>query len=296
MFELLAEVEGRVHGKSPEEVHFHEVGAVDSIVDIIGACIGFDYFGADRIISNRLNLGGGTVKTDHGELAVPPPAVSELIVGIPVFGDNSGFELTTPTGALIVRTFADEFGPMPAMVIEKTGYGAGTRDIKGRANVLKIYLGETETGYLTDTVTMLETQIDDMTPEAFGYLMERLFDIPVLDAYYTPVQMKKNRPGILLTVIQKPENTPTTLDVIFRNSTTLGVRRRETGRYILERVSASVKTKYGEISVKVSARSDYSPMIAPEYEDCNKAAQKHNVSLQDVHLEAINEYKKREGK
>ncbi len=296
MFHALAEVEAAVHGKTIEEVHFHEVGAVDSIVDIIGVCICIDYLKPEKIISSKVNLGSGYVNTAHGKLPVPPPAVSALVQGMPVFTDDSGVELTTPTGALVLKTFADEFGPMPVMNISATGYGAGSRDLPGKPNILRIFSGETEAGDGIDIsrVNQLETQVDDMTGEALGYLREVLSAAGALDVVYIPAQMKKDRPATLIKIVVKDDNTQEVLRALFDNSSTLGVRVAEQTRYELKREFVKVNTSFGQIQMKVSKRPGGKLAASPEYEDCRAAALKHGVSLLEVQQEALKKYNEQE--
>jgi uncharacterized protein (TIGR00299 family) protein len=298
MFRLLAKAEAFVHKKKMEEIHFHEVGALDSIIDIVGSCIAFDYFGADRIVCWKTNLGGGFVNTSHGKLSVPPPAVAELCKGIPVFSDGSEMELTTPTGALILRSFVTDFASMPPIKLERMGCGAGTREIGSQPNMLRIFLGETENppAIKSDKISVLETEIDDMQGENFGHIMDRLFALPVLDVFFIPVQMKKNRPGTLLTVLVEPNLLNKAAELILKETTTFGVRFHETSRIILERKSIDVQTSLGNIRVKLGIFGDDIIKASPEYEDCRNAAIKHNVPLKDVQAEALNKYYEQEKK
>lgn len=298
MFRLLAQTEANVHGKKIEEVHFHEVGAVDSIIDIAGACIAFDYFSPDKVFCTKINLGGGFVNTAHGKLAVPPPAVAELSKGLPVFSDGTDSELTTPTGALILRSFVTDFKPMPAMRLIRTGCGAGTKELQGKANMLRILLGESddEAEYGAEKITILETEIDDMPAENFGHLMEQLFALPVLDVFFTPVQMKKNRPGTLITVLIEPDKAKRTAEFILKNTTTFGVRYYEALRLILDRKIESVETEYGPIRIKIGTLGQNIKKISPEFEDCRKAALEHGVSLNEVQTEALKKHNELEKK
>jgi uncharacterized protein (TIGR00299 family) protein len=298
MFRLLAEAEAHVHGKKIEEVHFHEVGALDSIIDIVGACIAFDYFSPSKVICGKINLGSGFVNTAHGRLAVPPPAVAELSKGLPIFSDGTDMELTTPTGALILRSFVTDFQPMPAMKLLKTGCGAGTKELQGKANMLRIFLGESEetVDNNIEKITVLETEIDDMPAENFGHLMDQLIALPVLDVFFTPVQMKKNRPGTLITVLTEPESAKHTAEIILKNTTTFGVRYYEALRLKLDRKIEEVETDYGMIRIKTGAFGHDNKKISPEFEDCSKAAMKHGVPLNDVQTEAVKKYNEREKK
>lgn len=295
MFDTLATVEAAVHNTTKEKIHFHEVGAIDSIIDIISACIGFDYFSPQQVISTPVNLGSGKVKTAHGLLPVPPPAVVELVKGISTYGDDSGYELTTPTGALILKTFVDSFSQMPIIKSERIGYGAGTREIEGKPNLLRMILGETEASEnsLEDKVYIIETEVDDMTGEALGYLMDRTLEAGALDVYYTNIQMKKNRPGILITILSKEENLTALKNILFNETTTLGLRIRQSERVILKREIVKVKTVYGDINVKVANTPDGNIKIGPEYEDCAKAALQNKVPLKKVYEEVIESFNKR---
>lgn len=298
MFRLLAQTEANVHGKKIEEIHFHEVGAVDSIIDIVGACIAFDYFSPDKVVCTNINLGGGFVNTSHGKLAVPPPAVAELSKGLPVFSDGTDSELTTPTGALILRSFVTDFEPLPAMKLLKTGCGAGTKELPGKANMLRILLGESgdEAEHGTEKITVLETEIDDMPAENFGHLMEQLFALPVLDVFFTPVQMKKNRPGTLITVLTEQDKAKRTAEFILKNTTTFGVRYYDARRLILDRKIENVETVYGPIRIKIGTLGQDIKKISPEFEDCRKAAIEHGVSLNEVQTEALKKYNELEKK
>lgn len=298
MFSLLAEAESVVHGVQVDKIHFHEVGALDSIIDIVGSCIAFDYFNAEKVICGKINLGGGFVNTSHGRLAVPPPAVTELCKGLPVFSDGSDMELTTPTGALIIRSFVTDFAPMPLMKLEKTGCGAGTREIAGHPNMLRIMLGEQDDSErnISEKITVLETEIDDMPAENFGYIMDKLLALPVLDVFFTPVHMKKNRPGTLITVLIEPHLTSKAAELMLRETSTFGVRHYETSRIILKRETVNIDTKYGKIAVKRGFLENKFIKASPEYEDCIKAAIKHNVPLREVQAEALRIFKEQENK
>jgi uncharacterized protein (TIGR00299 family) protein len=288
VFLRLGEAEAKVHGCKQNEVHFHEVGAVDSIVDIVGAMVGLKSMGVEQVLSSPLNLGKGLVRTDHGILPVPAPATAELVKNIPVYSGEVDAELTTPTGAAIITTIASYFGNIPLLNIEKVGYGAGSMDLKA-PNVLRVLLGETSEfslEYKQEYVTVIETNIDDMNPELYDHIMSKLFNIGALDVFLTPVYMKKNRPGVLLTVFTSKERVDQMLKVIFEESTTLGVRIAETHRISLPRTIETVITKYGEIRIKVAQSNAKVVNAIPEYEDCRKAAVEHNVTLSQVYTEA----------
>jgi len=286
LFRRLAEAEGAVHGTSPESVHFHEVGAVDSIVDIVGGVIALRWLAADRFVSSPLNVGSGTVKMDHGTFPVPPPATARLVSGVPVYGAGEG-ELLTPTGALLVTAHATEYGPLPPMTIEATGCGAGSREIAGRPNVLRLIRGEDTRSADGDRVLVLETEVDDAAPQLLGPLVERLLTEGALDAFLTPVQMKKGRPGILVTVLAPPARRAAIEELLFRETTTLGVRRQEWDRTVLERETATVETAYGPIRVKIGRRGSTVYNAWPEFEDCQRAAADSKVAVKQVLAEAL---------
>ncbi len=292
IFGRLAEAEGAVHGISPEKVHFHEVGAVDAIVDIVGTCLGLDYLGVEEFFCSPLPLGGGTVKAAHGRLPVPVPAVVKLweMAGAEIYDNGIEFELVTPTGAAIATTLAKSY-EMPPMRVLKVGLGAGTKDLT-IPNILRIWLGEMEENK-GDVVEVLETQIDDINPQAIGYLFERLLAAGALDVFSQPVTMKKSRSGLLLTVICSPENRPVCEELIFSETTTLGIRRSRQQRNILNRKIQEVNTNYGKIRVKVAYRDSLSNPITvqPEYEDCAEIARKHNIPWRTVHEIALGAWK-----
>lgn len=289
IFKTIAVAEGKIHGISADKVHFHEVGAMDSIIDIVGAAIAVTSLKPDRIISSPIPLGSGWANTMHGTLPIPAPATLEILRGVPLAESDATFELTTPTGAAIVKTLASGFGPMPAITIERVGYGAGKKDFKKRANVLRLAIGSAGarsgagvSGANGDEVTVLETNIDDMTPQAAGFLMERLFDAGALDVFFTPVQMKKSRPGVLLTALSKEEDAEKLIDIIFTQSPSIGVRAHAALRRCLERKIISVKTVYGTARVKVSYLEGKAVSVQPEYDDCRALAIKKNAALKDV--------------
>jgi hypothetical protein len=281
LFRRLAEAEAAVHGTSPEKVHFHEVGALDSIVDIVGGVIALGWLGADRFASSPLNVGSGTVTMDHGTFPVPPPATARLVIGVPVYGEGQG-ELLTPTGALLVTAHASEFGPLPPLTIEKTGHGAGTRETPGRPNVLRLIVGEEAVASGEERVLVLETEIDDASPQLLGPLVEHLLGAGALDAYFTPVQMKKGRPGVLVTVLSEPGQREALEEILFRETTTLGVRRTEWARTVLEREIATVDTAFGPIRVKIGRRGGTVYNVWPEFDDCQRVAEEKKVAVKRV--------------
>jgi uncharacterized protein (TIGR00299 family) protein len=282
IFRRLGEVEAKVHGVPVERVHFHEVGAVDSIADIVGACLGFHLLGVRELHCSALNLGSGTVNTEHGILPVPAPATAALLAGVPVYARGPEMELTTPTGAAVVVTLANRFGPMPPMKIRATGYGAGDRDFPSQANVLRVLLGERIGAPEAATVAVIEANIDDASPELLGYAMERLLDAGALDVTLSPLMMKKNRPATLLTVLARAEHQEELARVIFAETTTLGLRIHTAERRVQARRIVEVETRYGKVRMKVAEGGNY----APEYEDCRRLAREAGVPLKQVLAEA----------
>jgi uncharacterized protein (TIGR00299 family) protein len=290
LFVRLAEAEAAVHGTSPERVHFHEVGAVDSIVDIVGGVLALRWLEADRFVSSPLNVGSGTVKMAHGTFPVPPPATARLVAGVPVYGEGEG-ELLTPTGALLVTAHATDYGPLPPMRIERTGHGAGSREIEGRPNVLRVLVGEEAGVGSGDRVLVLETEIDDASPQLLGPLLDRLLGVGALDAFFTPVQMKKGRPGVLVTVVAPPERRGAVEELLFRETTTLGIRHQEWERTVLEREIATVDTAYGPIRVKIGRRDGTVYNAGPEFDDCQRAAAEKGVPVKQVLAEALSAWR-----
>lgn len=287
IFTIIAEAEGKVHGISAEDVHFHEIGAIDSIVDIVGGAVAFDSLKIDRVVSSPVPLGGGFAETLHGRLPVPGPATLEILSGVPTAETEILLEITTPTGAAIVKALAEKFGPFPKMRIEKTGYGAGTKDLKIIPNLLRAVLGEEESGQKENALKperliVLETNIDDMSPQVAGYLMEKLLSAGALDVFYTPIQMKKNRPGVLLNVLTNEERKDGLLEIVFTESTSIGLRAYPVERYCLERKMTEVDTPYGVVRVKVSFRDGKAVNIQPEYEDCKRLAEEKRAALKAV--------------
>lgn len=283
VFQNLAEAEAKVHSTTPEKIHFHEVGALDAIVDIVGTVIGLELLVVDKIIASPINTGEGFVECEHGTIPIPAPATAELLQGIPVKSNGIQAELATPTGAAILKTLADGFGSLPEMHISSTGYGAGSRDLE-IPNLLRLFIGEAEkTDLLSDTVRLIETNIDDMNPEFYDYLMERLFDAGALDIWLTSVLMKKTRPGILLSVLCEPEKAMDISGIILSETTTLGVRYRDLQRTKLQRKSVMVQTSFGEVQVKVAMLNGSMRTVSPEYEECKKIAKDNNIPLQQVY-------------
>jgi pyridinium-3,5-bisthiocarboxylic acid mononucleotide nickel chelatase len=293
IFQRIGEAESKIHNIPIESVHFHEIGAIDSIVDIVGACVAFDALKIERIISSPLHVGSGTFQCAHGTYPVPGPATAELLKGVPIYSKDIEGELVTPTGAAIISTLAESYGPAPMMRIEKIGYGAGTRDYPKFPNTLRAIIGELEedADRTPTTVTVIEANIDDLNAQVFGYLMEKALAAGALDIFYTPAQMKKNRPGVLLTLLCEPADRERMCDLIFRETTTLGVRYRNEHREILTREFSAVETEYGPIRIKVSRAKDGRVMnVSPEFEDCRAAAEKNGVGLRDAQTAALKAY------
>lgn len=294
IFEALGAAEAKIHNVPVEQVHFHEVGAVDAIVDIVCAAVGVEALGVDEIICSPLNVGGGVVKCAHGTFPVPAPATVELLKDAPVYSSGVQAELVTPTGAAIVRTLARRFAAFPALKIAKSGYGAGSRDFAGHPNVVRLTVGEADSRLAaqtaSETLTVLEANLDDLNPQVFGYVMDRLLEEGALDAFAMPVQMKKNRPGTLLTVLCKPEDAGRLTQLIFTESTTLGVRRRDEVRQTLARRWENVRTHWGEVRIKIASMNGTVTNYAPEYEDCRRIAAEHRVPLKTVMQEATQVY------
>jgi pyridinium-3,5-bisthiocarboxylic acid mononucleotide nickel chelatase len=283
IFTRLAEAEARVHNEPVEHVHFHEVGALDAIVDIVGAAICFDLLKIDRFVCSPLHVGSGTIEMAHGRFPVPPPAVAELLKGVPFYSTDIPGELLTPTGAAIITTVCKEFGPIPEMLAEVIGYGAGTRQYKDFPNVLRVLLGQTEVKGTTDArLLMIETNIDDLSPQILGHVMDRAFELGALDCYFTPVQMKKNRPGVLVSILCEGRAEEEFLDLLFTETTTLGVRRYEVERRALERSMTRVETQYGPIDVKVAHFNGRVVNEMPEFEQVRAAATKAGVAVKVV--------------
>ena len=298
IFEALGAAEAKIHDTDIEKIHFHEVGAVDAMVDIVCAAVGAEALGVDEIVCSPLNVGGGTVKCAHGILPVPAPATLELLRNAPVYSSGVQFELVTPTGAAIVKKLVKRFTPFPRMKVEKTGYGAGTRDFAGHANVVRLTVGEAQpelsADITTDTVTVLEANLDDLNPQVFGYVMDRLLEEGALDAFGIPVQMKKNRPGMLLTVLCRAEDASKLTHLIFTETSTLGVRRREERRQTLAREWVTVETRWGDVRLKVASINGTVTNYAPEYEDCRRIAADRRVPLKSVMQEALQLYMNRQ--
>ena len=282
VFQKLGEAEAEVHQVPIEKVHFHEVGAADSIADIVGACVGLDSLNVATLICSPLNVGSGTVKTEHGLLPVPAPATARLLAGVPVFSHGPAMELTTPTGAALAVTLAASFGALPPMTIRGSGYGAGGHDFKDQANVLRATLGEATSPAESVPVTMIEANIDDLNPQVLAWAAERLMDSGALDVTLHPIFMKKGRPGNLLQVIARPEDRDSLAQIIFAETTTLGVRMYAADRRVQVRSFVDVDTAYGPVRIKVTQEGYY----APEFEDCRRLAAQSGVALKHIIAEA----------
>ncbi len=282
IFEELASVEGRIHDRRPEEVHFHEIGAVDSIIDIVGTVYGIERLAIGSLFVSSIPLGSGFIRSAHGRIPIPAPATVALLKGVPVFDSGVSHEMVTPTGAALVKGLACSFGPMPPMVIQKIGYGVGNSDLSDRPNLLRILIGSDQTKEMVETVAMLETNLDDSSPEWLGYLMERLFDAGALDVVFCPVHMKKSRPGVQVQVMSQPSQRDSLMGILFRESGTLGVRFRYSQRKILNRAMAEVDSPWGKIKVKKVMSKDGSQFLLPEYEACREIALKNNCPLREI--------------
>ncbi len=285
VFQRLGEAEAAAHGVPIDKVHFHEVGAVDSICDIAGACTALALLGIERVTCSALNTGSGTVETEHGELPIPAPATAKLLEGTPTYARGPRLELTTPTGAALAVTLASSFGPPPAMTLGRSGFGAGDKDFKEHANVLRVMLGESATAPESLTVTVLEANLDDASPQILAYALDRLLTQGALDATLTPLIMKKGRPGVLLRVIARPEDQEALCAVIFAETSTLGLRLHTAERRVLAREISQVATTVGPVRIKASEHG-----FAPEYEDCRKLAEATGTPLKRILAEASAAY------
>lgn len=292
IFTRLGEAEAKVHGTTIRKVHFHEVGAVDSIADIVGSAIGLDLLGVDRIACSPIPTGTGHVTIAHGRVGIPAPATAELLTGIPLENSAIECELTTPTGAAIAATVVDEFGPLPAMTITAIGYGAGTRELESQANVLRVMVGTTPESQPSDQVWVLETNLDDVAGEVIGHCTTLLAEAGSLDVYTTAIQMKKNRPGIKISVLCQASDIGKLEKILFRETATLGIRRWPASRHKLDRRPHDVETQWGRIAGKLATLSDGSTSFSPEYESCRKVAETSNVPLKQIYDAARNAWGK----
>jgi hypothetical protein len=293
LFRRLAEVEASMHQVPVEQVHLHEVGALDSIVDIVGAVFAFEWLAPDRVVASPLNVGRGTVRMAHGVLPVPAPATAKLLEGVPIYSSGPEMEMVTPTGALLVTGYAREFGVLPAMRLDRIGYGAGDRDPVGQPNVLRAMLGTADAQAMVERVLVIQCEIDDMNPQIFGVVMDRLLAAGALDVYYAPIQMKKNRPGTLVTVIGRPRDRDTLAALLFRESTTIGLRYQELDRERLDRESMTVETPLGPVRIKIARQNGEVVNAAPEFDDCARLARERQVPVKDVQAIAMKAYLER---
>lgn len=292
IFSRLAQAEARVHNQPVEKIHFHEVGAVDAIIDVCGAAIGFDLLGIEQFISSPLRVGFGMAEMAHGRFPIPPPAVAELLKDRPIYAGDVDGEFVTPTGAAIISTVCERFENLPAMKVTVSAYGAGTRNPKGFPNAIRLLIGEIETASGQDeTLLMIETNIDDMSPQLFGHVMDRAFELGALDCYLTSTQMKKNRPGVLLSILCRPPERERFMKMLFAETTTIGARTYEVTRRALARQSVRVETQFGPIDVKVARAHNGSVNAMPEFEQCRVAAIKASVPLRRVQEAAREAYR-----
>jgi uncharacterized protein (TIGR00299 family) protein len=289
LFRRLAEAEAAIHGTSVEVVHLHEVGALDSIIDIVGTVYALEALGVDRVVASPLNVGGGSVRSAHGLLPVPAPATVRLLEGAPIYSGTQKVELVTPTGALLVTAYAESFGAIPEMRLRQVGYGAGSRDFSDTPNVLRVLIGDADQSQAR-AVVVIEAEIDDMNPQIFGMLMDRLLADGALDVFYTAIQMKKNRPGTLLTIVASPSSREQLTSTVFRETTTIGVRYREMARECLHRDSVTVNTPFGAVRIKVSRRHGEILNASPEFDDCIRIAAASGRPVKDVQAAAMKAY------
>jgi len=315
IFTKLAEAEAKVHGIAIEKVHFHEVGAMDAIIDVVGVCVGFEILGIEKFACSKIHVGSGFVKMAHGKFPVPPPAVVELLKNIPIYSTEIEGELITPTGAAIIATVCEEFGQIPEMKIEQTGYGAGTREYENFPNVLRLFLGEIEPSRhkdereenypqintdeirlktkdqrpKTEDLILLETNIDDLSPQILGFVMERAFELGALDCWFTPIQMKKNRPATMVSILCEEEKRETLSELLYTETTTLGIRVRKIERNCLPREIVKVETKFGEVAVKIARYGEKIVNAKPEYEQIREIALQSKKTLREIEREVLEE-------
>lgn len=298
IFRRLGEAEARIHNVPVEQIHFHEVGAVDAIIDIVGACIGFELLSLERFVCSPLNVGGGTVKAAHGAMPVPAPATADLLRNAPTYSSGIERELATPTGAAILTTVCNEFGAQPRMRVSAIGYGAGLAELTEQANVLRLFVGDavegSETAAWDEEIAVIEANLDDMNPQIYGYFLEKALEAGALDVYTVPVQMKKNRPGTLLTVLCKANDADAMMKLIFSETTTIGARAYTARRRTLERESVTVETPFGPVRMKLARWNGRVLNAAPEYDDCRRIATEKNVPLKQVISGAMLEFEKQQ--
>ena len=287
IFLKLGEAEAKVHGSTLQKVHFHEVGAADSICDIVGVAAALDYLGIERLCASPVPTGHGQITIAHGTVNIPAPATAELLAGIPIRHCNIEAELTTPTGAAILKTLCTSFGPLPSMSIDKIGYGAGTRDLQGQANILRILIGHTSDSTPTESIAVMETQVDDMTGEELAFALERLRDSGAIDVFTTPIAMKMNRSGQLITVLTNPNDIEKIRDLLWEHTTTLGVRIRIEPRFVLAREEINVSTPWGDVRCKITARKNGDKRCSAEYADLARIAKEKNLPLDVVERKVL---------
>jgi hypothetical protein len=287
IFRRIGKVEAQLHRTTLNKIHFHEVGAIDSIIDIVGSALAINLLDADRIFASPINLGEGSVKCAHGRLPVPAPATLKLLQGIPCYSNGIKKELTTPTGAAVIGYFADEFCSMPSMCVLDAGYGAGGYNLEDTPNLLRVISGERSAAPKAQPMSMIETNIDDMNPEFYEHVMETLFQCGAVDVFFTPVFMKKNRPGTLLSVLVPRENADVAARILLTETSTFGVRHYEVGRTVLDRTEATIKTSHGKVRVKIGSLNGSVLRIAPEYEDCKKIASRKKIPVKEIHDEVL---------
>ena len=287
LFARLAEAEAAVHNAPVDRVHLHEVGELDSIIDVVGTVYALEALGVERVTASSLNVGGGSIVSAHGIYPVPGPATAHLLRHVPIYAGAQQVELVTPTGALLVSDYAESFGGVPAMRLRRVGYGAGSRDFPESPNVLRVLIGDAEAAGVLQTVAVIETEIDDMNPQIFGLLLDQLMIAGALDVFYTPIQMKKNRPGILLTIIAAVEARERLTSIVFRESTTIGIRYAEMTRECLDREKIEVTTPFGPVTIKVARRNGEVLNASPEFEDCARLAAEHGRPVKEVHAAAV---------
>ncbi len=288
IFKRLAEAEAKVHGIDIQKVHFHEVGAMDAIVDVVGSCLGFELLGIDQFACSKIHVGSGFVEMAHGKFPVPPPAVAELLTQVPVYSTELEGELMTPTGAAIISTLCNSYGHIPEMIVESTGYGAGTRKYDRFPNVLRVMVGESdslsrEPSEHRAVLSIIETNIDDISPQVLGFVMERAFETGALDCWFTPIQMKKNRPATMVSILCDTKQEQVFSELLYRETSTIGVRICRAERECLSRETVRISTKYGEIDVKIASLSGKAINVMPEYDQVRQAAITHDVPLRAVH-------------
>ncbi len=294
IFRRLAEAEAKVHGTPVDNIHFHEVGGLDAIIDIVGACIGFEMLGIETFACSKIHVGSGFVTMEHGKFPVPPPAVAELLKGKPIYSTEIEGELITPTGAAIISTVCDSYGTLPDMMVEVLAYGAGTRTYEGFPNVIRLLIGESKAkaspetnGSKLDQLVMLETNIDDSSPQVLGFVIERAFELEALDCWFTPIQMKKNRPAFLLSILCEPADVEALKDMVFSETSTIGIRQKSIERHSLDREIRTVTTEYGDVRVKFASRNGETLNVMPEYDDVRRIALEKGIAFRIVRDAAI---------